>query len=266
MSGDRAPAWLRAPALWRSGPLWLGLAAVAATSWFYLVRMEAMMSAMAHGAEALGSGQARGDVGGLVMAMTMWAAMMLAMMLPTVAPSASVFARLSARRDPHRPQRPTACYVVGYAAPWIAFALPAALLQWGLAQAWLLDPMLRSSSTALNASILLGAGVYQFLPIKQACLSKCRTPLAFFLAEWRDGDAGAWQVGLRHGAYCVACCWALMAVMFVVGAMNLLWMGLLTLLFLAEKLVAPRWRVDQGIGLALLAAGLWVALPAVFAA
>jgi len=184
----------------------------------------------------------------------------MAMMLPTVAPSASVFASLAARREPGRTNGATATYVAGYAASWITFAAPAALIQWALTQALLLDPMARSTNTILSSAILLAAGVYQWLPLKTACLSKCRTPLAFFMANWRDGWRGAFWLGLRHGGYCVGCCWLLMAVMFVVGAMNLAWMGLIMLLVLSEKLIAANWRFDQALGAALIAAGLWIAV------
>src|SRR5690606_6349081 len=189
----------------------------------------------------------------------MWAVMMMAMMLPTVAPSTLVFARLSARRDPGRENGATAAYVAGYAAPWIAYAVLAALMQWALTHALLLDPMARSTSTVLSAAILLVAGIYQWLTLKSACLSRCRTPLAFFMANWRDGRAGAFGLGMRHGGYCVGCCWALMAVMFVVGAMSLAWMGFIMLLVLGEKLIPASWRFDKAVGVAMVAAGLWIA-------
>ncbi|MEP6971531.1 MAG: DUF2182 domain-containing protein [Betaproteobacteria bacterium] len=194
---------------------------------------------------------------GLLTAFGMWAVMMMAMMLPTVAPSASVFSILSARRDPSRTHRATATYIAGYAASWIAFAAPAALLQWSLTYALLLDPMARSTSTMLSSAILLAAGVYQWIPMKSVCLSKCRTPLAFFMANWRDGRSGAFGLGLRHGGYCIGCCWALMAVMFAVGAMSLVWMGLIMLVVLSEKLIPARWHFDKALGVALVTAGLW---------
>ena len=122
--------------------------------------------------------------------------------------------------------------------------------------------MARSTSTLLSAGLLLAAGVYQWLPQKQACLAKCRSPLAFFMARWRDGTRGALALGLEHGGYCVACCWALMAAMFVVGAMSILWMGLFTLLVLGEKVVPARWRFDRAIGAVLVVSGLWVAASA----
>jgi predicted metal-binding membrane protein len=100
--------------------------------------------------------------------------------------------------------------------------------------------------------MLLTAGVFQFSRAKNACLTRCRSPLAFFLAEWRDGNAGALKLGLRHGSYCVGCCWALMALMFVAGAMNLLWMGVLMIFILGEKLAPPAWRLGHVAGVAFL--------------
>ncbi|MEO6408259.1 MAG: DUF2182 domain-containing protein [Burkholderiaceae bacterium] len=244
----------------RRAPVWIGMAAIVAMSWSYLVRMDDGMAAM-HGAASPPSGMAMGggDAAGLLTAFGMWAVMMIAMMLPTVAPSASVFSALVARRDPDRGSRATAAYVMGYTASWIAFAVPAALVQWALTDALLLDPMARSTNTLLSSAILLAVGVYQWLPLKSACLSKCRTPLAFFMANWRDGTSGAFRLGLRHGGYCVGCCWALMSVMFVVGAMSLAWMGLIMLLVLSEKVIAASWRFDQILGAILVSAGFWIA-------
>lgn len=252
-------------ASWKSGatarhtPVWIGIAAIVAMSWLYLGRIGGDMAAMGsstatNGAMAIGGGGA--DT--LAAVFAMWVVMMIAMMLPTVAPSAFMFSSLSARRDQAHSKRATAMYVAGYAASWIVFAAPAAALQWTLTSSGLLDPMVRSTSTLLSSAILLAAGVYQFTPLKNACLSKCRTPLGYFMAKWRDGAAGALALGVQHGGYCVACCWALMAVMFVVGAMNLAWMGLLTALVLGEKVIPPGWRFDRVVGVALVVSGLWI--------
>lgn len=254
-------AWsLVAGAGLRRAPVWIGMAAIVALSWYYLSSMGGSHSMM-HGGAAGHAGMPMGGNGAASLWTTfgMWAVMMMAMMLPTVAPSTLVFARLSAHRDPGRENGATAAYVAGYAAPWIAYAVLAALMQWALTHALLLDPMARSTSTVLSAAILLVAGIYQWLTLKSACLSRCRTPLAFFMANWRDGRAGAFGLGMRHGGYCVGCCWALMAVMFVVGAMSLAWMGFIMLLVLGEKLIPASWRFDKAVGVAMVAAGLWIA-------
>ncbi len=117
----------------------------------------------------------------------------------------------------------------------------------------------QSTSAAVSAAILVAAGLFQFSSLKNACMAKCRTPLAFLMQEWRDGAAGALVVGLRNGSNCVGCCWALMAVLFVVGTMNLLWMALFTLLVCAEKIMPARWRLDAIVGAGFIAWGAVVA-------
>lgn len=246
----------------RQAPVWIGMAAIGALSWFYLGQMGASMAAMGGASAHAAMDMDNLGANTLLAVFAMWAVMMLAMMLPSVAPSALVFSTLAARRDRLHSGSATAIYVAAYTSTWIAFAAPAALLQWALTQSLWLDPMARSTSALLSAVILFGAGLYQFTRLKTACLSKCRSPLTFFMGKWRDGRAGALVLGLHHGSYCVACCWALMAVMFVVGAMNLAWMGLLTLLLLGEKVVPAPWRFDRAVGVTLVASGLWVAAGA----
>ncbi len=240
------------------------LGAVTALSWLYLVRMNA---GMGHGMSP-----ERGIASMAMPAMppslpeqflaagVMWSIMMVAMMLPTALPAAAIFDNLARRRAAQTGAAGvyTSLYVVGYIAAWTLYSLLAAVGQIMLSRAALLTPMLESASLVLSALILLCAGVFQFTPFKDACLSKCRVPLAFFLAEWRDGHAGALKVGLRHGSYCVGCCWAVMAVVLVVGAMNLLWMAALTLFILGEKVAPARLRVREISGAVLIAWGLWI--------
>lgn len=253
----------------RHAPIWLGLTAIVALSWLYLERMNAgmadmagmsgMVGGMAHHAMAMpGAG-----LDALWLAFVMWGVMMVAMMVPTTVPAVSVFMALTSRRQAAESVSvTTAAYVAGYVATWFGYALLLAFAQWALTRAALLSPMATSVSATLSALILISAGIFQFTPLKDACLSKCRTPLGFFLAEWRDGKRGAFVLGLRHGSYCVACCWALMAVMFVVGAMSLAWMALLTAFVLVEKVAPVRWHISQVSGVFLVAWGAWVALAA----
>ena len=229
-----------------------GFAAVIALGWLYLARMNAGMTHMIMPALTPGLGEQ------FLSAFVMWSVMMAAMMLPSELPAAAMFETLARRRDPGM-SAPALFYGAGYIAAWGGYSAAAAIWQVALSRAVLLTPMLQSASVALSAVILLGAGAFQFSPLKEACLTKCRTPLAFFLAEWRDGKGGALILGLRHGAYCVGCCWALMAVMFVTGAMNLLWMAILTLIVLGEKVTPARWRFRQAAGVMLVLWGLAVA-------
>jgi len=195
----------------------------------------------------------------LMPAFLMWSIMMVAMMVPTTVHTLSLFMALSAKRSLGRPITLAAfSFVGGYVAAWLGYSLLAAAAQVALARAAFLSPMLQSTSVVLSAAILLAAGLFQFTALKEACLAKCRTPLGFFLAEWRDGAAGAFAMGLQHGSFCVVCCWALMTVMLVVGAMNLLWMAVLTLFMLAEKLVPARWQVSRLAGAAFVLWGLFV--------
>jgi predicted metal-binding membrane protein len=116
-----------------------------------------------------------------------------------------------------------------------------------------------STSAMLSAAILVAAGLFQFSGMKNACVSKCRSPFAFLMHEWRDGAAGALLLGLRNGSNCVGCCWALMMVLFVVGTMNLLWMALFTLLVSGEKIVPARWRLDAIVGAGFIVWGVVLA-------
>jgi len=240
----------------RRAPVWIGLAAIVAACWWFLLRTGA--GPMAHGTMPMSS--AHGEPLGTVF--VMWAVMMAAMMLPSVVPAAALFSVLAARRDARGGNRVLSAYVGGYALAWLAYASALALLQSMLVRAMLLDPMMQRMDVVSGAVILFVAGAYQLTPLKRACLSKCRTPLGFFLANWRDGVPGAFVLGLHHGAWCVACCWALMALLFVVGAMNLAWMGVLTLVVLAEKIAPARWHLATVLGAALVVAGTVVAMHA----
>lgn len=238
-----------------------GLVAMIALSWLYLIHLNAGMSPQGHGAMA---GMAMPAIAPTLpeqtlAAFVMWTVMMVAMMLPTALPAAAMFENLTRRRGLHsHAASATAFYGAGYVAAWTGFSTLAALGQVALSRAALLTPTLQSASITLSAAILLAAGAFQFTLLKDACLTKCRSPLGFFLAEWRDGKAGALVLGIRHGSYCVGCCWALMAVMFAVGAMNLLWMAGLTLFVLAEKLAPTHWHLRHVAGFALVLWGLVV--------
>jgi predicted metal-binding membrane protein len=127
-----------------------------------------------------------------------------------------------------------------------------------LATAWgLLHPDLKVSA-AVGGGLLVAAGLFQMTPLKAACLAHCRNPLSFFLARWQDGPVGAFQMGFRHGVYCLGCCWALMALSFALGVMNLLWMAALTLIICVEKIAFGGERMSRGLGFVLMAWGIWV--------
>ncbi len=189
----------------------------------------------------------------------MWGVMAAAMMAPTFVPALGTFLALPppAGRGAEAP-----ALVAGYLAVWLAAALGLAALQIGLARAGLLAPDGRSLSAGLTAFLLALAGLYQFSALKAACLSRCRTPLRFFLARWRPGAAPAFGMGLRLGADCLGCCWALMLLAFVGGMTNLLFMGLATLVMVLEKLPAVGRPLTWPLGAGLVAAAAAVVLDA----
>ena len=182
----------------------------------------------------------------------MWAVMMAAMMLPTAMPMVSVFGILNkSRGEAGR----TVAFVAGYVALWTAFGAAATGAQWTLQAKGLLSPMIVSMSPVLSAALLMIAGVFQFTPLKQACLRACRSPLGFLLTDWRRGLWGAARMGVRHGLYCLGCCWALMTLLFVGGVMNLLWIAALTLLVAMEKLAPKGDILAKALGALVIGAG-----------
>jgi predicted metal-binding membrane protein len=191
----------------------------------------------------------------------MWAVMMAAMMLPSAAPMVLCFGELNRRRGE---TIRTLLFVAAYLALWIAFSGAATVSQWALQAIGWISPMIVSRSSVLSVGLLLIAGVFQFSRIKLACLRACRSPLGFLMSDWRDGLWGAWRMGMRHGLYCLTCCWALMALLFVGGAMNLLWIAALTCLVAIEKLAPKGEWVARMLGVAMIGAGaakwIWASL------
>jgi predicted metal-binding membrane protein len=192
----------------------------------------------------------------------MWAVMMVGMMAPSVAPMILLYARVGRDgKSAGKPLAATGWFAAGYFLTWIGFSLAATLVQWGLERAALLDSRMASASYALGGLVLLAAGVYQWTPLKDVCLVQCQTPFHFLMRHggFRGNVPGCLLLGLRHGAYCVGCCWALMALLFVGGVMNALWIALLALLILLEKLIPGRW-IPRTAGAVCVAAGTWMLL------
>jgi predicted metal-binding membrane protein len=237
------------------------LLAIALVAWLYLVHLSATMPGMDM-ADMPGMAMPRAhawdplDVGLLFI---MWAVMMIAMMVPAAAPMVLTFAMVQRQRqEQDRATVPTVVFLLGYALVWTAYAAVAALAQWRLHEADLLSARMASTSTRLGGALLLIAGVFQWTPLKQGCLAKCRSPLSFVMTEWREGRTGAFVMGVRHGAYCVACCWALMALLFVAGVMNLLWIAGLAILVLVERVLPGGAAVSRIVGVLLLLTGVVV--------
>ncbi|MCB1479447.1 MAG: DUF2182 domain-containing protein [Rhodobiaceae bacterium] len=185
-----------------------------------------------------------------------WVVMMAAMMLPASAPAISMFASF-AGRDPEcaKPVQRTIVFASGYLAVWTAVSIVFAMAQIVLGQSgvFLLGGTLAGPLGA--GLLLLAAGLYELTPLKQACLVRCRNPLTYLMGHWRDGAAGAFRLGAGHGLHCVGCCIAMMGLMFVFGAMNLVWMAVLTVWFVIEKIVPRATFVSRHAGLILIGAG-----------
>ena len=187
----------------------------------------------------------------------MWSIMMVGMMLPSATPMFLLYQHSTRRRLPADQRNLALLLFCGaYLLVWGGFSLVATLLQWLLDQRALLSTEMRSQNHWLGAAFLLGAGLYQFLPAKHACLHRCQSPLQFLLAYWRPGSSGAWRMGLAHGLYCLGCCWALMGVLFVVGLMNLLWVALIGAYVLLEKYLPGGTWLSRTSGILLVLWGL----------
>ena len=198
----------------------------------------------------------------LVEAFAMWFIMMVAMMLPSAAPMILIYGRLArGARDEGATFASTTLFASFYLAVWAAFSAVAALVQWALVKAGAISAMgLAFGDQRIGGALLIAAGVYQLTPLKTACLQKCRSPLSFLMRLWRPGFAGAARLGLSHGLYCLGCCAALMALLFVFGVMNLAWVALLAIVVLIEKVAPQGERVGRLAGVAALAVGVVMAL------
>jgi predicted metal-binding membrane protein len=190
----------------------------------------------------------------------MWWVMMVAMMSPSAAPTILLYARVHrhalAQGQIQDKLAPTGVFMAGYLLVWLGFAVAATALHWLLErEAFVSVTMMNSQSRWFSAIVLIAAGLYQLSPLKNACLSHCRTPTAFLSRHWRPHALGALRLGALHGAFCVGCCWMLMALLFVGGIMNLVWVAALAILVLVEKLFPAGQWVGRAAGIALIAWG-----------
>jgi predicted metal-binding membrane protein len=192
----------------------------------------------------------------------MWAAMMVAMMLPSASPMVLLYARVARHADDLRARAAIPAFASGYLAIWILFSLLAVIVQWGLERLGAMSAMMSVSAGVLSGGLLIAAGLYQLTPLKAACLTHCRAPASFLAAHWRKGMGGAWRMGFVHGLYCVGCCAVLMALLFVGGVMNLIWIAGLTLLVAIEKLAPFGAAAVKTVGAILIAGGVALVLAA----
>jgi predicted metal-binding membrane protein len=236
-------------------------------SWVYLAFAAEAMKAMAGdgGSSAYMWLMPMGRWGAteFVLGFAMWAMMMVGMMVPSASPMLFAFLRISRSRLKSASSIGlVGVFLLGYLLVWGVFSIFATAIQWLLHTSAVLTSSMMSSNRVFSATLLLAAGAYQFAPLKERCLSKCRVPLGFLLTEWRDGTRGALIMGFRHGVFCVACCWLLMALMFVAGVMNLLWIALLTGIILTEKILPFGRQAGAAGGVLMIIGAVWILVRA----
>jgi len=232
-----------------------GLLILSALAWVFLIWQARMMSSQAMG---LTMGMSA------LLFISIWIVMMVAMMFPTAAPMILMFSKIyTSKRQQELPFVPTWVFVSAYLLVWslcgvVAYPLAVGFEQLAGQSMWLMD-----NAARLGGVVLLLAGLYQLSPLKDICLSKCRTPLQFILSSWHDGYGGAFRMGLEHGTFCLGCCWLLFVILFPLGIMNLAVMALVTALIFAEKALPIGRQISKLAGVGLIVYGVLVMfLPA----
>jgi predicted metal-binding membrane protein len=202
------------------------------------------------------------NLSGFAVVALMWAAMVLAMMLPSASPMILTYAEIAdtAARKGERVVSPLVL-AAGYTVVWLGFAGGATLAQFLFARAALIDAGMASASGLFSGAIFIAAGLYQFSALKHACLTQCRQPFPFFFAHWETTARGVFRQGVQQGLYCLGCCWAMMAVMFAVGVMNVVWMAALGIVMTLEKFGRGN-RLTHGLGILLIVGGAGFVLSA----
>lgn len=230
------------------------VAAAALALWATLRSGDALMRLAPHGPVSVAT---------VALLFAMWWSMMLAMMLAAVAPAILMFAAMNRKLAASTNQKLTLfVFVAGYAAIWTLFSLAATTLQILSHDVIPLTGMMAVVSQILGGLLMLAAGIYQFTPLKNACLRQCQSPLSYFARHWRSGMPGAFRMGLDHGIYCLGCCWVLMGLLFYGGVMQPLWIIALALYVAIEKLVPAKHRFGQFAGTILIAFGSWTIVRA----
>ena len=234
-----------------------GLAGITLLSWIYLFDLASNMDGMPMSAMSEMMAIRRWTGVDFLLMFLMWAVMMVAMMVPTAVPMTLLYASVARKAAAQNsPLAPTSVFVAGYIVMWCLFSAAASLAQWALDQTAMLSPMMVSRSPFLGAGLLIAAGGYQLTPIKNSCLTHCRAPAHFFSQNWRNGWMGALLMGMVHGAYCLGCCWVLMGLLFLGGVMNLLWIALISVFILLEKVLPFGEAGGRVAGFAMIVLGV----------
>ena len=243
-----------------------GIILLTVLSWAYLFGLAAGMDDMAMEGDLMSSVSglmgpqlSTWSVRDFFFMFLMWSVMMVAMMLPSASPLILLHVRVNQQQeDGGDGFHGTVAFAIGYLLVWTSFSAVATLLQWGLEKLAVLSPMMASTSSLLGAGLLLAAGIYQLTPFKNACLRHCRSPVHSLMQHWRRGTSGAFMMGFHHGVYCIGCCWLLMALLFVFGVMNLVWIAVLSVFVLLEKVVPRGELVARVAGVGFIVAGVSV--------
>ena len=237
---------------------------IAAAAWIYTARLAWEMDHMESASDMFMPHAGPWSLTEFWLLFVMWAVMMVAMMLPSAAPLILLFAAASRNRQSGAQHYlATSSFLSGYLLVWTAFSAAATAVQWAFHQTALLSPMMVSSSPILGGVLLILAGVFQWTPWKKSCLTHCRSPLSFLLGHWHSGNVGALRMGVEHGLFCTGCCWALMALLFVAGVMNLLWVAAIAAFVLVEKAFPRGEGIGKAMGAVLVAWGAYLLVTAV---
>lgn len=235
------------------------LAAVTLLAWAYVLWLAAAMNMSMP--EAMSPGFAPWTVAHFLFLFAMWWVMMVGMMTPSAAPMILLYTQVARQATTlGKPFAPAAWFAGGYLSVWTLFALAAAFAEFALEHAALISSTMTVTSRTLGGIVLVCAGLYQWTPLKNACLNACRAPLAFVQRHggFKADAMGSFRLGLFHGAYCLGCCWLLMTVLFVAGVMNPVWIAALTVLVMTEKVLPRGPLLARLAGACAAVAGAWL--------
>ncbi len=226
------------------------LIAISVMAWFFTVRhSQSMGSDMTMAEEPI--------IPGLLLYLVMWTVMMIAMMFPAITPIVLLFSTVhEKRRVKNEGFVPTWVFVAGYLLVWAVFGVLAYFVDIMITRLAMNYPKLQPFGHFISGAVLIISGLYQLTPLKNICLTHCRSPLHFIMHKWREGYSGSLIMGIDHGAYCLGCCWGLMIVLFVVGIMNMSWMGILTLIIFVEKTGKHGVLISRFVGVSLIILGV----------
>ena len=239
----------------------IGLIGLILLAWVYTIYLTNSLGSSSMGMEMISPHSLAWTPQAFALNFLMWTVMMIAMMTPTAAPMLLFYTKIN--REQHNQNRPylgTGLFLIGYLLIWTGFSAAATFVQLGLNNASLLSSGIIRATPMIGGILLIFAGAFQFSQLKNACLTHCRTPVGFIMTEWKEGNRGALQMGIKHGYYCVGCCWLLMALLFVAGLMNLLWMAIITAFILIEKIVPAGDRLGRYAGVLFIIWGFWLIL------